>query len=61
MPDDPLTEYDSFLEDIQSIVADRVEKIRAQQSATPPAAFVDPAKVVRDWLELTGRVIEEFR
>ncbi|HXC25013.1 MAG TPA: hypothetical protein VNU46_03795 [Gemmatimonadaceae bacterium] len=61
MPDDPATEYDAFLEDLQSIVADRVEQLRARQSATPPAAFVDPAKVVRDWLELTGRVLEEFR
>lgn len=60
-PDDPLKEYEGFLEDLQSLVAERVEEIRALQSSTPPAAFADLAKVVRDWPELVGRVIEDFR
>ena len=61
LPEDPLEEYEAFVEDLQSLVAERVEEIRARQSATPPAAFVDLAKVVRDWPELAGRVIEDFR
>jgi hypothetical protein len=61
MADDPGTEYDAFLEDLQSVVAERVEQLRARQSALTPAVFVDPAKVVREWPDLAGRVIEEFR
>lgn len=60
MPGDS-AEYDSFLTDLKSVVAERVEELRARQSAEPPAAFNDDEKVVRDWPELAGRIMEEFR
>jgi hypothetical protein len=61
MKDDGSTEYDHFLEDLQSVVAERVEELRARQSAMTPKAFLDPEKVVRDWPELTGRIVEDYR
>ena len=61
MTDDGSVEYENFLEDLQSVVAERVEALRAQQSAMPPKAFLDPEKVVRDWPELAGRIAEEYR
>ena len=54
-------EYDDFLEDLQSVVAERVEELRARQSAMTPSAFIDDEKVVRDWPELAGRIVEEYR
>lgn len=54
-------EYDEFLTDLQSVVAQRVEELRARQSAETPAAFNDDEKVVRVWPELAGRIMEEFR
>jgi hypothetical protein len=58
---DSTAEYDDFLQDLQSVVAERVEEIRARQSAQTPRAFQDDEKVVRDWPELSGRVVEEPR
>ncbi len=58
---DESAEYDDFLTDLQSVVAQRVEELRARQSAATPAAFNDDEKVVREWPELSGRIIEEFR
>ena len=60
MTDQP-GEYDDFLTDLQSVVAQRVEELRARQSAQTPAAFNDEEKVVRDWPEIAGRIMEEFR
>ncbi|HEY8312273.1 MAG TPA: hypothetical protein VIG47_17025 [Gemmatimonadaceae bacterium] len=60
MPDES-AEYDDFLTDLQSVVAQRVEELRARQSAETPAAFNDDEKVVREWPEATGRIMEEFR
>lgn len=54
-------DYDNFLTDLQEVVAQRVEELRARQGAEPPPAFLDDEKVVRDWPELAGRVIEELR
>lgn len=54
-------EYEDFLEDLQSIVAERVEELRTRQSAASPPAFLDPAKVVMEWPDLAGRIVEEFR
>ncbi|MDQ2890234.1 MAG: hypothetical protein M3R65_06715 [Gemmatimonadota bacterium] len=54
-------EYDDFLADLQSVVAERVEELRARQSAHTPSAFNDDEKIVREWPELSGRIIEEFR
>lgn len=54
-------DYDNFLTDLQAVVAQRVEELRAHQGAEPPPAFLDDDKVVRDWPELAGRVIEELR
>jgi hypothetical protein len=54
-------DYDNFLTDLQEVVAQRVEELRARQSAETPADFLDDEKVVRDWPELAGRVIEELR
>lgn len=54
-------EYQSFLEDLQAVVSERVEELRTRQSAATPAAFLDPAKVVREWPDLGGRIIEEFK
>jgi hypothetical protein len=54
-------EYDNFLEDLQSVVAERVEELRKRQSALTPKAFLDEEKVVREWPELSGRVIEDLR
>jgi hypothetical protein len=59
--DDESVEYEHFLEDLQSVVAERVDALRTRQSASPPKAFLDDNKVVRDWPELAGRIIEEFR
>jgi hypothetical protein len=61
MVDKDSHEYDSFLTDLQSVVAERVEELRARQSAETPAAFADDEKVVREWPELAGRIIEESR
>ncbi len=61
MPDQDAPEYDSFLTDQQAVVAERVEELRARQSAETPSAFKDDDKVVRDWPEMTGRVMEEMR
>jgi hypothetical protein len=61
MAPDESAEYDDFLTDLQSVVAQRVEELRARQSAETPAAFNDDEKVVREWPELTGRIMEEFR
>jgi hypothetical protein len=61
MADQESTEYDNFLEDLQSVVAERVEELRARQSAITPKAFQDEEKVIRDWPELSGRIIEELR
>lgn len=58
---DETGEYDNFLEDLQAVVAERVEELRARQSAETPPAFTDDEKVVRDWPEIAGRVIEELR
>jgi hypothetical protein len=58
---DETREYDNFLEDLQAVVAERVEELRARQSAETPQAFLDDEKVVRDWPEIAGRVIEELR
>jgi len=57
----PSAEYDAFLEDLQSIVAERVEEIRARQSAVTPKAFLDDEKTIREWPDVTGRIIEEYR
>jgi hypothetical protein len=46
---------------LQSVVAERVDELRTQQSASPPQAFLDDEKVIRDWPDLAGRIIEEFR
>lgn len=54
-------EYESFLEDLQSVVSERVEELRTRQSAATPPTFLDPTKVVREWPDLSGRIIEEFR
>jgi len=54
-------EYESFLTDMQSVVAERVEEIRARRSAETPAAFLDDEKVVREWPDVAGRIIEELR
>lgn len=54
-------DYDNFLTDLQEVVAQRVEELRARQSAETPAAFQDDEKVVREWPELAGRVIDELR
>lgn len=54
-------EYQSFLEDLQAVVSDRVEELRTRQSAATPTAFLDAAKVVREWPDLSGRIIEEFK
>lgn len=54
-------EYDDFLTDLQSVVAERVEELRARQSAQTPPAFTDDEKVVREWPEITGRIMEELR
>jgi len=61
MGDDGSVEYDHFLEDLQSVIAERVDELRTKQSASPPKAFLDDEKIVRDWPELGGRIIEEFR
>ncbi|MGI8546477.1 MAG: hypothetical protein ACR2M1_03950 [Gemmatimonadaceae bacterium] len=61
MPDQDMPEYDDFLSDLQAVVAERVEELRARQSAESPAAFRDDEKVVRDWPEMGGRVMEEVR
>jgi hypothetical protein len=58
---DESEEYDDFLTDLQSVVAERVEQLRARQSAETPATFNDDEKVVREWPELAGRIMEEFR
>ncbi|HEV2644408.1 MAG TPA: hypothetical protein VGT98_16980 [Candidatus Elarobacter sp.] len=58
---DETGEYDNFLEDLQAVVAERVEELRARQSAETPPAFTDDEKVVREWPEMAGRVIEELR
>ncbi len=58
---DESAEYDTFLTDLQSVVAERVEELRARQSAQTPPAFDDNEKVVREWPELAGRIMEEFR
>ena len=54
-------EYDDFLTDLQSVVAHRVEELRAAQAAQTPPAFTDDEKVVRDWPEISGRIVEELR
>jgi hypothetical protein len=54
-------EYDDFLEDLQSVVAERVEELRKRQSALTPKVFLDDEKVVREWPELSGRIIEDLR
>jgi hypothetical protein len=54
-------EYDNFLEDLQSEVAQRVEMLRARQSAMTPNAFLDNEKIVRDWPDLAGRIMEDVR
>lgn len=61
MSEQRASEYDDFLADLQSVVADQVETLRARQSALTPKAFLDPEKVVRDWPELAGRLLEEYR
>lgn len=61
MPDQDMPEYDDFLSDLQAVVAERVEELRARQSADSPAAFKDDDKVVREWPEMGGRVMEELR
>lgn len=61
MPDRDTPEYDSFLTDLQAVVAERVEELRARQSAESPPAFNDENKVVREWPEMAGRVMEEMR
>ena len=55
------TDYDDFLEELQSAVAERVETLRARQSAVTPNVFLDREKFLRDWPDLTGRMIEEIR
>ncbi len=54
-------EFEWFVNDLQSVVAERVDELRTRQSASPPKAFLDPEKAILDWPELPGRVIEEFR
>lgn len=54
-------EYEAFLTDLQSVVAERVEELRARRSTEPPAAFLDDDKVVREWPDPTGRILEELR
>ena len=61
MSDNESAEYDNFLEDLQSVVAERVEELRARQSALTPKAFLDDEKVVHNWPDLNGRIIEEWR
>ncbi len=61
MPDQDTPEFDNFLTDLQAVVAERVEDLRARQSADSPAAFKDEDKVVREWPEMSGRVMEEMR
>ena len=54
-------EYDNFLTDLQAVVAQRVEELRARQSAETPPAFKDDEKIVREWPDLIGRIVEELR
>lgn len=61
MSDHETPEYDSFLTDLQAVVAERVEELRARQSAETPPAFKENDKVVRGWPEMAGRVMEEVR
>jgi hypothetical protein len=61
MDEQDSAEFESFLTDLQSVVAERVDELRTQQSASPPQAFLDDEKVIRDWPDLAGRIIEEFR
>ncbi len=61
MAEDKSADYDSFLNDLQAVVAERVEELRARQSAFTPAAFKDDEKVVREWPDPAGRIIEEIR
>jgi hypothetical protein len=61
MDEQDSAEFESFLTDLQSVVAERVDELRTKQSASPPKAFLDDEKVIRDWPDLAGRIIEEFR
>ncbi len=60
MMTDESAEYQNFLEDVQSMIAERVEVLRARQSAMTPKVFLDSEKVVRDWPELAGRILEDL-
>lgn len=61
MEDGGAKEFEGFVHDLQSVVAERVDELRTRQSASPPKAFLDLEKAVFDWPDLTGRIIEEFR
>lgn len=54
-------EYEEFLTDLQSVIAERVEELRARRSVEPPAVFLDGDKAVREWPDVAGRIIEELR
>lgn len=54
-------EFESFVKDLQSVLADRVDELRTRQSASPPRAFLDSEKVIKYWPDLSGLIIEEFR
>jgi hypothetical protein len=54
-------EYDDFLEDLQSVVAERVEALRARQGAQTPKEFLDGEKVVLHWPDIVGHIVEDYR
>ena len=54
-------EYHSFVTDLQSVVAERVDELRTRRRASPPKAFLDSEKVISIWPELSGLIIEELR
>jgi hypothetical protein len=35
--------------------------LRRRQSALTPKAFLDDEKVVREWPEISGRIVEDLR
>jgi hypothetical protein len=61
MDDQKAKEFESFVSDLQSIVAERVDELRTRQSARPPRSFLDSEKVILVWPELSGLIIEELR
>lgn len=54
-------EFDQFLAQLAGAVTERIRSLSPDDVARPDPAFLDEAKTIVEWPELTAYIIEELR